>query len=780
MIDDQGLLSLDEATSSVDALVADCSQDEFSVGVIPDIYEKVPRTSTPSIPPGLSMPHAHPQAERTDEITAKPASRILPTTAPFQPGRSAIFVPRAATPLANIVSIPSQTIQDTPGEISTVQNKQELKSLATSSGLSKAIASQATQSSLKSEDFPALESGKVKTNLPLLATKKSVVKAIVPPKIKKSDIPHGNSQSTQKTVEKRAGLNVLVPTDPSSSKSPAGPVTPGKATVPVSAFPPLPTSTASVTSVQSPLLRKAPTTLRLTSTPKTENPMAGSGTPTSVTSMFPPTFPPSRQPSLVSVTRMDRPGTPTSEMLSDNASITSASMSRASSPPPSNLIGSAPVRTTTKSMQRKQRKEVQREKEKAELEATASKPEREPEIAPIVGRKKKVKKERATHSATGGSTPIASRPPSPGSLEQVEGPKVKEETAAQPVQVEEENVSADSELPARNTVKTQDLRTKGKTKFQRQPSLELAPTVPELNDNAMTKPTPTPASVFKELVHEGAIKDFNDLAIFKQPPTTYRHPEPITDPSLNQKLTITSEDRTMLLSGQAVRKAIDTAGRLMLTPNGDCVRNLTQEEEDKYLDLQARLAEQSGATAFISSRHSTANGFSLVEGRAVPNGPPSFFPTLNGGTAPIDPVAKINRDEALGYINQYVLPSLSNSMQEQALNNNTLDSEVMRSGASAAWTSWGTDSTAPQLEGNEGGYGPTNSEGMIATGIEGMTAHFAFSGDITRNTPSTVSLLSLSESETAMQHARKDAESLEKRLTALIKKNRRLVMGASH
>jgi len=146
----------------------------------------------------------------------------------------------------------------------------------------------------------------------------------------------------------------------------------------------------------------------------------------------------------------------------------------------------------------------------------------------------------------------------------------------------------------------------------------------------------------------------------------------------------------------------------------------------------------------------------------------------------MDPVAKINRDEALSYINQYVLPSLSNSMQEQALNNNTLDPEVMRSGASAAWTSWGTDSTAPHLESNEGGYGPTNRDGMIATGIESMTAHFAISGDMTRNTPSTVSLLSLSESETAMQHARKDADALEKRLNALIKKNRRLVMGASH
>jgi CCR4-NOT transcription complex subunit 4 len=779
VIDDQGLLSLDEATSSVDALVADSSQDDFIVAAMPDIYDRVSRTSTPSIPPGLSLLHAHPQVDTTEGVVAKPVSRILPTTAPFQPARTSSFIPRATTPLAKAVNVPSQTIHDAPGESSTAQNKQDVKNLATSSGLSKAIASQATQSSLKSEDFPALESGKVKSNTPMLGTKKSVVKAGITPKSKKSDVPSGSSQPTLKAVEKRAVLDVLVPSDVPSSKVSGSPAT-GKGTVPSSAFPPLPTSTPSVASVLSPLLRKAPTTLRLTATPKTETPMAGSATPSSVTSMFPPTFPPTRQPSLASVSRMDRPGTPTSEMLSDNASITSASMSRASSPPPSNLIGSAPVRMTTKSMQKKQRKEVQRERERAELEATAPKPEKEAEIAPILGRKKKVKKDRTIHSAAGGSTPVASRPPSPGPSEQTERPKVNDESTEQSVQAEDKNISTDSELSTRNAVRTQDSKAKGKAKLLRQPSPEPTPAVSELDEDAMTKPAPTPASILKELVNEGAVDGINELAIFRPPPSTFRLPEPVTDPSINQKLTITLEDRTKLLAGQPVHKAIDGAGRIMLTPNGDCVRNLTEEEENKYLDLQARLAEQSGASSFVSSRHSTSNGFTMVESRAVANGPPSWIPPSMGAPTPMDPVAKINRDEALAYINQYVLPSLSNSMQEQALNNNnTLDPDVMRtSGASATWP-WVTDATA-HLENNEGAYGPTNREGMIATGIESMTAHFAISGDMTRNTPSTVSLLSLTESETAMQHARKDAEALEKRLNALIKKNRRLVLGASH
>lgn len=470
-------------------------------------------------------------------------------------------------------------------------------------------------------------------------------------------------------------------------------------------------------------------------------------------------------------------------MMSDNASITSASMSRASSPPPSNLIGSAPVRTTTKSMQRKQRKEIQREKEKAELEAAAPKAEREPEIAPILGRKKKVKKERTIHSAAGGSTPAVSRPASPGPSETVEPPKLKEEMIQQQAQAEEKGVPAEPESSSRNAPKAQDGKGKGKAKMQQQqPSPEPVSIVPEPEEEAVSKPMPTPASILKDLANEGAIKDPNNLSFFKHPPLAYRHPDPVVDPSFNQKLTITADDRAALLSGKPVHKVTDGPGRIMLTPNGDCVRNLTEEEEQAYLGLQARIAEQSGATAFVPARHNTGNGFALIEGRAVPNGPPSFFPTLNSGTPPMDPVAKINRDEALGYINQYVLPSLSTNMQlEQALNSNALDAEVMRNGASSAWTSWGTDPTTSHLENNENGYGgPTNREGMIATGIETMTAHLAISGDMTRNQSNTVNLLSLSDSESAMQHARKDAELLEKRLSALIKKNRRLVMGGGH
>jgi CCR4-NOT transcription complex subunit 4 len=143
----------------------------------------------------------------------------------------------------------------------------------------------------------------------------------------------------------------------------------------------------------------------------------------------------------------------------------------------------------------------------------------------------------------------------------------------------------------------------------------------------------------------------------------------------------------------------------------------------------------------------------------------------------MDPVSKIQRDEALSYINQYVLPSLStNSQLEKALNANALDTEILRSADASAWA-WGADPAAPHPSSGDGTY--ANREGILATGLESMTAHFAIGGDINRGQPlGNVSLLSLSDAETALQVARKETEGFEKKLHALIKKNRRLLLGS--
>jgi CCR4-NOT transcription complex subunit 4 len=348
--------------------------------------------------------------------------------------------------------------------------------------------------------------------------------------------------------------------------------------------------------------------------------------------------------------------------VSDNASITSASMSRASSPPLTK-IGSAPVRATTKSMQKKQRKEAQKEKERTELEATVTKVEPEVEIAPIMGRKKKQKKDRSLNTATGGSTPTASRPQSPTPIEgAAEELRPSVDIPQQPAQasMKQLSVEIEAETLARTTVES---KGKGKAKAQQSASPD-ALSIAEVEEEASDKPIPTVVSIFQDLVKSGALGDVNALSLLRQPSYSYRHQEtPIDMQSANQKLTITPEDREALLKGRPVHKVKEGPHRIMLTPNGDCVRNLTPEEERRYLELQARLAKANGPTAFYSTKHHASNGFTLIGGRAVPNGPPSFFPALNSTNTPMDPVSKIQRDEALSYINQYVLPSLSTNSQ---------------------------------------------------------------------------------------------------------------------
>ncbi|TVY82253.1 General negative regulator of transcription subunit, partial [Lachnellula suecica] len=639
--DDEESIDDDEAHFSVDALVSDSTSEGFGGPLIPF---NASRSSTPSVPPGFA-PHPQPQNIR-DELPPKSSSGFNPNSSVFT-SRNVSNIPRPTTPLTN-VSLPEGSQSNVVPATPTSQAKQDVRKLATTAGLSKTIASQASQPALQSEDFPALDSGKGKAPLTPVPSK-VLPRPVTTAANRKSSAITPAAVLTPSKGDKRTGIlniSTKVPTKATLEE----PVNDTSATT---AFPPLPPSTPSAASVQSPLSRNAPKTLRIASSMKPETPTAGSATPSSVTSAFPPQFPPSRQPSLASASRHERPGTPTSEMISDNASITSTSMSRANSPPP-NRVGSAPVRQTTKSMQKKQRKEAQKEKERAEMEAVASKEEpKVEEIGPIMGRKKKQKKERNFSSAAGGSTPVASRPPSPSPAETTQTPEERKSKHEhfEHTQSQEKQSSVEPEV-----VKTTRQDVKGKGKAKAQPSAVATanttpePAITEVEEEGLPadKPVPTPLSTLQELTASGVIQDPAQLAIFKNPSAGARFQLDTELQSQGQKLTITPEDRTALLAGQPVRKNGDGQTRIMLTPNGDYVRNLNKEEEDRYLALQAHIAEQAeiaGATAFVSTKHNANNGFTLIGGRAVPNGPPSFFPAAIGSIAPLDPVSKIQRDE---------------------------------------------------------------------------------------------------------------------------------------
>jgi len=129
---------------------------------------------------------------------------------------------------------------------------------------------------------------------------------------------------------------------------------------------------------------------------------------------------------------------------------------------------------------------------------------------------------------------------------------------------------------------------------------------------------------------------------------------------------------------------------------------------------------------------------------------------------------KIQRDEALGFINQKVLTVLPNNTQlEQALNANAIPSDILRSGEAVNWQpTWGIDAAGNPQDALYGGAPP---ESML--GLESMTAQFASGRDLDR--PETLGSHSPlpEEFERLIAASKKISEGFGKRMASMQKKN---------
>ncbi|QSZ36143.1 hypothetical protein DSL72_007268 [Monilinia vaccinii-corymbosi] len=760
-------------THNVDTLVSDSTPCNLPMDY-GDMSREVSRSNTPAFPPGLPNPHGHPAPAVREDSIGKP-SKILPAVAPFTPSRqsSMSYAPRVATPLAmSQPSTPSPvkskvlpiTVTDAPA--SQVHTKQEFMGLATTSGMSKEIVAQgstsasiisttpllstavppATQRNLSTEEFPALGAQK--------ETKPPASRKVSKPLASSSKAPStpkvSNSQKTSKASENKVTPAVL--TIPNSTKPVPKlvcPETPGKIAPSASDFPSLPAS-------------KTYKSIKVTSTIKTEVPPMASPAPTSATSTAPYAMHFGRQ-----FSNSEVPDTPSEQ---DNASLMSASASRASSPAPSRSgQPRAPKLNTAK--KNKLKLEKKEKALEAQMAAAAESKRTDEEQAPVLGRKTKQKKEKTNvSSATSASTPaptVPSRPTSPPVIIAREESKPLE-----PVVPEKPTLFGSDK-----TVNKSDTKAKNKTKAQ-QPTPPEPPRAPIVEDDEVAEKltAPTSAALIQQLQSEGSISNIAEHPIFKPPigiSNEKKREKDITaalsDPT--SKFQVTPEERAVLNLGKPVHKIFSGSIRIMYTPNGDCVRNLSAEEEERFLELQARLAADSGPTAFVSAKHAST-GFNLIGGRAVPNGPPSYFPsTLGSNTSPFDAVSKIQRDEALNYINQFVIPSLSNNAQlEKALSANALSVDMLQGSDPSSWGSLSGNSP-DNLQ--DFPYGSSPIDGSILdTGIENMTATHIDRGTQSQNVP----LLDEKESESAMQIAKKETQELEKRLLAVIKKNRKMLL----
>ncbi|KAK5171669.1 hypothetical protein LTR04_007102 [Oleoguttula sp. CCFEE 6159] len=346
------------------------------------------------------------------------------------------------------------------------------------------------------------------------------------------------------------------------------------------------------TTTDSPAKRAATRTLRLT-TPSVETPPVVSTPSAAIPVLAAAAKLPSRQPSLASI---NPPGTSTSENISDSVSMTSTSISRANSPPPGGKVGSAPVRTRSKNQVKKDRRGKTRtiEEDKKIAEEDIGTPVEEPEAAPIIARKKKTKKPAAERK-TAASTPTVSRPASPG-------PDTNEKMKA------EKEVEKPSPAPAAVAVKhnKKEVRAAPFTleKIAATPPPPRTPPPPK----PVQKPPLTPATIIAELRATNALIS-KCLDTFFKPVNhspNQKLDQPMTVKDLEQWMVLhsralTDEEKDQLLEGHPVRYGLETGkvwNRGLATPAGWNIRGMSQEIEDRFLELENRVREATKATKY--------------------------------------------------------------------------------------------------------------------------------------------------------------------------------------
>lgn len=394
---------------------------------------------------------------------------------------------------------------------------------------------------------------------------------------------------------------------------------------------------------------------------------------------------------------------------------------------------------------------------------------KEEEHAPVLGRKKKQKKEK----------PAKKEEPA-GIAKDTSSTVVKEA----PKKTEPE---PEPEPKASPVKKGREGKNKGKAKPKEVPAPPppapepLATPVRPEPEKPFEKPEPTPDSIFRELIRDGLDPEQTGLlqpvanylartvdAYQANKATKLRH---MKDLGILLQKPLTSHEEVVLRAGKPIRRS-EGGQRVLVTPYGDVLHNLTEEEEDRYLALQERVSKHANdPAAFKSDRHRMPSGdFSIVEGRMVANGPPAFFPQ-GEDDLPESYQAKVRREETLDFMSQFYVPGMR-------LGNRTLlgeewleeveDKEAVEimHGLKAMF-----HSQAHPLEG-----AAADAPAGNGTKVIGSDSLPRFLGNEGR-APLRPLAMGLEELERGVVAARKEAERYEKALGGVIKRNRRILLG---
>ncbi|KAL1964796.1 hypothetical protein VTN77DRAFT_6663 [Rasamsonia byssochlamydoides] len=536
------------------------------------------RSGTPTLPPGLPLPHGHPAAALLQHDISNPQSPAssvsYPVTTAPPPGLSAS---RRGTPIPKPqetisrkqTPVVKETQDDTasadksknPADISLGSPKPKSKNnreekAEDSAGAEKEPAAKPAETTKRQERSTSKKAKPIKLNLAMptptlqpaepATTTKEETSATNPPALAPAPAPAPSSQIGSRPNTPMTGV--------SRTSDSSGP--------------------------------RQPRVLRVVDTPKTETPpppSAGQSVSSAAASKAR-----SRRPSISSVSR---PATP-ADVGSDYDPNTSASVSRANSPPPSR-VGSAPVRTMTKSQAKKERRLKAKQAEEAKKEeAVASAPVEEPVQAPIIGRKRKTKKTPASSSeqsaATSTDTGKTSEQAESATADvddQKKGAKSKDKNNKDEKSAEEKQPEAKEPVEAwkvNNTIEQMLKDAEASGRSIKELFLERT----------------SPLHVILAQMHKAGEIDLNTHPLFNPPSLNQRTDMKCTAEDydrLKRPIELTEEHRKMLLRGEPIRINADSdllKDRCLITPRGCVLRHLSAEEEDRYLELEKRVSHE--------------------------------------------------------------------------------------------------------------------------------------------------------------------------------------------
>lgn len=396
----------------------------------------------------------------------------------------------------------------------------------------------------------------------------------------------GKVGKSSQTVEKRkfpGKLDIAAAKDASkkdlesvaTSSGPSKPVEtsePGRPTTAGVSQPSTPATAAS----QSSLPSSKPRTTRAIPTPKAEAPPRAAAASPSVVAAIAGSAASKQVSRRGSFSSVHPPGTPLSEKVSDNGSVTSTSMSRANSPPP-NRVGSAPVRQVTKSQQKKERqaRAKQAEETSKSEEGPAKATVEEPVQAPIIGRKKKTKK-TATRG-TADTTPSVSRPASPLGKNET----VHESSPATPVKEKQREIS--------------------KVEPEKEVESPISPSF--VSNDPQQKPSLTAASIFSGLEKAGAISAAVQEYFKGVSGLNHRFDTAHTDiETINHIPNLTDAQHRELQKGEAICVELASNKRMVILPDHRTLHGLSRDQAQRYLALRKEALDAGDLAMFNSSR----------------------------------------------------------------------------------------------------------------------------------------------------------------------------------